>query len=100
MCQSRFHFNKLFSSSDGKCVPGVSTLLFPIPGQHSRGRVWHGGGLPARAARHVTGKHTQLVVMVCIELNDANGTVPVVRLDWWVAAHHQPRSVSVFGVIV
>lgn len=43
-------------SSDGECVPGVSTLLLPVPGQHPGGWVRHGGGLQAGPARHVTGK--------------------------------------------
>lgn len=28
---------------DGERIPGVPSLLFPVPGQYSSGRVWHGG---------------------------------------------------------
>ncbi|KTF79431.1 hypothetical protein cypCar_00039787 [Cyprinus carpio] len=39
----------------GECVPGVPSLLFPVPGQHSSGRVWHGGRMQTRPVGYATG---------------------------------------------
>ncbi|XP_048864276.1 transportin-3-like isoform X2 [Brienomyrus brachyistius] len=41
--------------TDGRRVPAVSPLLFPLPGQHPGRRVRHGGWLSPRTAGHVTG---------------------------------------------
>ncbi len=48
--------------SDGECVPGIPSLLFPVPGQHSSGWVWHGGRMPARLVGYATGNlmHTKI----------------------------------------
>lgn len=78
--------------ADGERVPGAPALLLPLPGQHPGGRVRHGGGLPAGAARHAAGDRP-LPSPGVQQVLCASGTCPV-----WGGESQFPRVVAAMAV--